>query len=150
MTPAKVEVLSMKENLLKNSQQYDRYYVIAPGSDYGRVLFSDIGDLDNAEILDSPVSLKNKFLQILHHIHFSFAICNRIQIPFQSLWQFAYSINKICFDEDKKYCVIISDVAAGRMDTVFLRKLSAKKNIDTVLVLVNVMQKKNKYNAEKT
>lgn len=132
----------MKEELLKNEQLYDGYYLVAPGSDYGRVMWKDIDCLDNAEVLPQVVTGSNKFLELLHHIHFSFAINRYIQLPFQSLWKKKYALSHVQFQENKKYCVIFTDVSAGRTDCRYLKSLSEEKNITLVLILVNTMQRR--------
>lgn len=134
----------MKEEILKNKQCFDEYIMVMPGSDYGRAMWQDIGELNNATLFESAISSGNKALSLVHHIHFSFGINNKVQLPFQHIWKNYYSLNSIEWDNKKKYCVIFSDVSAGRTDKKYLDELHKKDNIRLVLVNVNnVSRKKN-------
>lgn len=42
----------MKEELLKNKELFDQYILVAPGSDYGNIMWQDIGLLDKAIMLE--------------------------------------------------------------------------------------------------
>ncbi|MBK5261008.1 MAG: hypothetical protein JJE17_00355 [Peptostreptococcaceae bacterium] len=134
----------MKEELLTHPQLYDEYLLVAPGSDYGRILFQDIDLLTNGHILDYPIDNKSKILRVLHHIHFSFAINRIINLPFKSIWRKYYSLSKIEMVDYKKYCVIFTDISACRTDLKFLSNLSQRDNITLVLINVNVFEKKKK------
>lgn len=134
----------MKKKIhLCGKQFYDKYILVAPGSDYGRVMWNDIALLENGIVLDGALKSTSKILSFLHHIHFSFVINRRVQLPFQGIWKRWYSVEDISFDKDKKYCIIYTDVSAARTDIRYLKKLSERKNIALVLVLVNTMARRD-------
>ncbi|MCI8514245.1 MAG: hypothetical protein HFI93_06395 [Lachnospiraceae bacterium] len=131
-----------KELQITGKQFYDAYVLIAPGSDYGRAMWSDIASLENGMVLDHVLKPTNRILSVLHHIHFSFVINRRLQLPFQKIWRRLYAINGVPFDKDRRYCVIYTDVSAARTDLNYLEELSGKKNITLVLVMVNTMARR--------
>ena len=133
----------MKRDLeIEGQQQFDEYILVAPGSDYGRAMWSDIEKLPNGRILEGALRPTNKFLRFLHHAHFSFAINQRIRLPFQSAWRSFYSLEQIEFDAAKSYCVIFTDISAARTDRGYLKKLHGKENVTAVLVMVNTMARR--------
>jgi hypothetical protein len=127
---------------IEGRQCFDEYILVAPGSDYGRAMWSDIEKLPNGTILESALQPCGKALTVLHHIHFSFAINRKIQLPFQNVWKALYSLETVRFDSVKKYCVIYTDVSAARTDLKYLAKLKERKNITMVLVMVNTMARR--------
>lgn len=139
-----MENVYMKQELLKYKENFDYYYLVAPGSDYGKVMWQDISLLNNGSVLQQPIKQCNKLIEVLHHLHFSFGINQYIHLPFQNIWKNQYSINEIDFDSNKKYCIIFTDVSAGRTDAIYLKSLSQHKNITLILILVNRMSKRKK------
>lgn len=129
---------------ISGKQKCDEYILIAPGSDYGRAMWSDIGELENGSVLEKAIASENRLVNLLHHIHFSFALNSRMQLPFQNVWENAYALSKIHLQPSKKYCIIYTDVSAGRTDVKFLKKLHERKNVTLVLALVNTMDRKRK------
>lgn len=127
---------------INKEQFFDEYILVAPGSDYGRAMWSDIGKLPNGTILDNTIKPCGKILKILHHIHFSFAINKKIQLPFQSIWKRMYSLESVQMNIDKRYCVIYTDVSAARTDCKYLAEKHKKKNITMVLIMVNTMARR--------
>ena len=123
---------------------FDEFIMVAPGSDYGIAMWSDIKKVDNATFLEYVIDSDNRLLNLLHHIHFSFWINGMVQLPFQSLWRKQYTLNKLHFSDNKKYCVIFTDISACRTDINFLKYLHHKKNITMVMVLVNIFNSKRK------
>lgn len=124
----------------KLSHYFDQYILVAPGSDYGLAMWNDIGKLDCGTVLYSPINKATAFEEALYRFHFSFSINKYINLPLKNLWRNRYSLNNICFDDKKNYCIIFTDISAGRTDTNYLRELSKKNNIHLVLALVNTMK----------
>ena len=127
-----------------DSKHFDEYIMVAPGSDYGVAMWSDIKNVENAVFLDYVIDSKNRVLQRLHHIHFSFGINSRIQLPLQQLWKHQYAINKLGIDPKKRVCIIFTDISACRTDVSYLKYLHELDNVTMVMVLVNVMESKHK------
>lgn len=123
-------------------QFFDEYILVAPGSDYGRAMWSDIEKLPNGIILESALKHCSRIIEIAHHVHFSFAINRKVQLPFQNIWKNLYSLQTVDFDANKKYCVIYTDVSAARTDRKYLAELQQKDNIMMVLVMVNTMARR--------
>lgn len=133
----------MKNRLhIAGKQFFDEYILIAPGSDYGRAMWSDIALLENGTILDNVLRPTSRMLSLLHHIHFSFTINRKMHLPFQGIWKKLYSIQSVTFEKNKKYCVIYTDVSAARTDYKYLENLSKKDNITLFLVMVNTMERR--------
>lgn len=123
---------------------FDKYIFIAPGSDYGRAMWSDLEKNERCVFLEFIIGSTNHIIRLLHHIHFSFGINNRFRIPFQQIWKKSYSLNNIDFEDGNKYCIILPDVSACRIDLEYLNWLKKKDNVKLVLVNVNVIKKKEK------
>lgn len=135
-----MEVMSETKQNLK----FDKYFFIAPGSDYGKAMWNDLQDLENTILFNSALATQNKFLRFLHHFHFSFRINSKFQLPLQNIWEGMYSLDKISFEQNKKYCVIFTDISAGRTGTEYLKKLNNNKNIKMIIILVNTMASREK------
>lgn len=129
---------------ITGKQFFDEYILVAPGSDYGRAMWSDIEKLEHGTILESALMPTNRVLSLLHHIHFSFAINRKIQMPFQRIWKRLYSLEGVHLDPGKRYCVIYTDVSAARTDCKYLAEKQKEKNITMVLVMVNTMARRGK------
>lgn len=127
---------------IAGKQIFDEYILVAPGSDYARAMWRDIEFLENGVILDNVLRPTNRIFSFLHHVHFSFVINRRVHLPFQYIWKPLYSIEKIQFDLNKKYCVIFTDISAARTDCKYLENLSKRENINLVLVMVNTMARR--------
>lgn len=126
------------------SNNFDEFIMVAPGSDYGIAMWNDIKNVENATFLDYVIDDRNKLLQTLHHIHFSFGINSRVQLPFQNLWKKHYALEKKVIPSNKRTCIIFTDISACRTDTKYLAYLHEMKSITMVMVLVNVMSSKQK------
>lgn len=126
------------------SKHFDEYIMIAPGSDYGRAMWSDLEKIDNCSFMEYVISTKNPIINLAHHVHFSFGVNKRIQLPFQNIWKNSYVTSQYDFSDDKKYCLILTDVSACRIDCHYLKELSQRNNITMVLVAVNTISKKKK------
>lgn len=133
-----------REFTLEGKQRFDKYILIAPGSDYGKAMWNDINFLENGIVLDKVIRSENKILNLLHHIHFSFRLNESFQLPFQRIWQKAYSLTNIKLESDKKYCVIYTDISAARTDVEYLKKIKEKENVELILVMVNTMARREK------
>ena len=127
---------------ISGKQYFDEYILVAPGSDYGHAMWSDIGKIGNGRILNNPLAQTNKALAFFHHIHFSFVINRKIQLPFQYIWKKLYSLEREKLDDSKQFCIIFTDVSAARTDRKYLAELGEKKNITLVLVMVNTMARR--------
>ena len=123
---------------------FDEVYVVGPGSDYGNAMWSDIDKLSNGHEFDYAIASDNKILRLLHHIHFSFTLNKKIDLPFQKIWKRSYALESIRFSDNKQYFVLLPDVSACRIDKSYLNYLQSKKNICLVLFIVNIMQRKTR------
>lgn len=126
------------------SNNFDKFIMVAPGSDYGIAMWSDIKNVDNATFLDYVIDSRNKFLKVLHHIHFSFGINSRVQLPLQRLWKKRYALEKMQISSNERICIIFTDISACRTDSKYLSYLHSLDNVTMVMVLVNVMNSKKK------
>ena len=134
----------MKEKLITHDGYFDHYYFVEPGSDYAEVIWRDIGLLDNATLFPSPLRRSNALLQFLHHAHFSFTLGRFVNPPFQRIWTKRYALSQVMFNEDKKYCVIFTDISACRTDRRYLEALHRQENIVMVMVMANVVSRKER------
>lgn len=125
-------------------EQFDEIYVVGPGSDYGNAMWSDFGKIANGEEYLYAISTNNRFLKLLHHIHFSFALNKKRDLPFQKIWKRFYSIENIRFQDSKNYFILLPDVSACRIDKSYLEQLHNRKNVCLVLFVVNIMQRKTR------
>lgn len=123
---------------------FDKYVFIAPGSDYGHAMWSDLEDNSDCIFLNYPIETQNSILKTCHHIHFSFGINKVISLPFKGIWKKFNSLEKIEFKDELKYCIILPDVSACRMEVKYLEELGRRKNVEIVLINVNVVGKKKK------
>lgn len=121
---------------------FDKYILIAPGSDYGNAMWSDIEKLENGIVLENSIKQTNRIISLLHHIHFSFAINRKVQLPLQNIWKNMYSLETLQLDLTKQYCVIYTDVSAARTDCKYLAKKNKDKNITMILTMVNTMARR--------
>lgn len=123
---------------------FDETIMIAPGSDYGRAMWADLATAPKCTLFDYVIDTDNRVLNLLHHAHFSFAVNKRLPLPLQGIWRKRYVLEKVPFDDEKRYCVIYTDVSACRTDVGYLRELSKRPNLTLILVLVNVLATKER------
>ncbi|MCR5478292.1 MAG: hypothetical protein K6F27_00345 [Ruminococcus sp.] len=127
---------------IMNKSCFDEYVFVSPGSDYGNAMWSDLRNRNNCVYVDRIIDSTNKIVNIAHHAHFSFRINQMVTMPFKSIWQRKYSLQRVNFNNNKRYCIILTDVSACRIDVEYLKKLSRKPNVSLILVFVNVVSKK--------
>ena len=72
------------------------------------------------------------------------SINKKIKMPCQAIWTHQYALSNVNFEDDKKYCVIYTDISACRTDVRYLKLLSKKKNIVMIMVMANVVASKEK------
>lgn len=128
--------------MILSNNKYDYFVMVGPGSDYGNQMWKDVATIDNCLYSNNVLNTNNSFIRFLHHAHFSFAINKTFPLPFKCIWNRKYYLSTISFDNNKKYCVILTDISACRMSVSYLKKLSQKPNVDMVLVNVNVFDNK--------
>lgn len=121
---------------------FDEYILISSGTDYVYQMWSDIDSLKNGYILYSPLKKCNKIVKFFHHIHFSFFLNKKINIPFKNIWDAYYSLNEINFDQNKKYCIIFLDNSISRISIKYLKKMKQKHNLTYILMNLNTIDKK--------
>lgn len=126
------------------SPYFDEYIMVAPGSDYGTIMWSDLKSLPNCTYYDYVIDGNRGFISILHHIHFSFVLNKRFDLPFHSLWRNMYSIKIQNLDNKKKYCIIFTDISACRVDCLYLKKLSSLPNVSLVMAHANLVKSKER------
>ncbi len=130
---------------IEGEQFFDEYIMAAPGSDYGKAMWSDIGNVKNAILLNDAIKDNTpKLIRLLHHIHFSFWLNKKIDLPFQGAWKPFYSIESVSLHPNKKYCIIFTDISACRTDIRYLEQLSHKKNVTLAMIMVNTVDKKER------
>ena len=130
--------------MIIKGKHFDKFIMVAPGSDYGVAMWSDIKNVENAVFLDYVIETDNKIIQLLHHIHFSFGINSYVQLPFQNIWKKYYTIQKLGINTSERICIIFTDISACRTDTKYLNYLHSLSNVTMVMVLVNVLSSKGK------
>ena len=134
----------MNEECIPSEDRFDCFYFVAPGSDYGAAMWNDLKNVDRTVFLDYVINTDRKLLLLLHHIHFSFAINSIIALPFQNLWHRYYTLEKCRLNRNEQVCVIFTDISACRTDMQYLKYLHSLSNVTTVIILVNVLSRKEK------
>lgn len=117
------------------------FIIIGSGSDYNQIMWSDIQKLENCKFLLNPSAINNKFLYYFYHLHFSFNIKRKLNLPFKRFWRKYYSLEQIKIDPNEEYCIVFNDVALGRYDENYLNKFTKLNNVHLVLMLVNTMER---------
>lgn len=126
-------------------RKFDEYILVAPGSDYISISFKELKNVPECKYIDYVIREESSsLLKKLHHIHFSFTLNRLFDIPFQSLWRKAYTVQKVMFSKEKKYCVIFTDISACRVDAGFLKKLSLCPNVTMVMTHGNLVSSKER------
>lgn len=124
-------------------RRFGKYYMVAPGSDYGKVMWSDLESMPCVEFYDYVLPEEGPLISLLHHIHFSFALNRDVELPFKNLWSKRYALQeKALLDASESICVIFTDVSACRVDCSYLAALSGMSHVEMVIVLVNVVEAK--------
>lgn len=130
---------------------FDEYVMIAPGSDYGHVMWGDLKKVSNCTYKDYVIEENYPHvIKKLHHLHFSFTLNKHFNLPFQSIWRKFYSVKISELDSNKKYCIIFTDISACRVDLGFLKDLQAKDNVTMVLIHVNLIRHKERMLKERS
>jgi hypothetical protein len=130
----------MKEELITHDGGFDHYFFIEPGSDYGEIMWRDIGLLDKATLLPTPIHSSNSLLQFLHHAHFSFAINKKVNLPFQTLWAKQYALSHIKFDDNSAVLINAQNEPIGtRIFGPVARELRAKRFMKIISLAPEVL-----------
>lgn len=122
----------------------ENFIVVGPGSDYGNRIFSDIRKIPNGIVLDSPVGSGKSLLSKLHHIHFSFYLNKKINLPFKKIWNKYYSLSAIDLKKDEFYYILFTDVSACRYSYDYIKKISEMSNVFLMLDNLNIVSAKKK------
>ena len=126
-------------------RKFDEYIMVAPGSDYATVMWNDLRNVPECTYHDFVLAdNSSSILKKLHHLHFSFSLNRFFDIPLQCIWRSAYTIKPDQLSDDKKYCIIFTDISACRVDKGFLKKLQEKPNVTLVMVIVNIVAAKER------
>lgn len=123
---------------------FDEYIMIAPGSDYGNIMWSDLRSLPNCTYYKYVIDSNKGIIEKLHHIHFSFYLNKKIDLPLQSLWRRLYTLKLQDLDSQKKYCIIFTDISACRVDCGYLKQLHALPNVTLVMAHANLVKSKKR------
>lgn len=123
----------------------DRFVVVGQGSDYGTVRWSDLKKMDNALYLENPFVHTNRVADTLRHAHASFAINNRIRIPFKRIWKKQYSLEGVSVNPSDHYFIIFTDIALARYDAKYVASYKKRyPNVTMVLMINNAMYLRDK------
>lgn len=122
-----------------------RFYIVLPNSDYGKLMWNDLHNIDNIKFIEKPISTKNKLLLFLFKLHFSFTLNIKCNIPGKKIWRNHYNLSKIDFSINVDNFIIFTDVSLCYYTKEYLDKLkSSNKNIKLVLMMVNSFHRMKK------
>ncbi len=122
---------------MSSMKRLDRFIVVGQGSDYGAVRWSDLKKMKNALYLESPFIATDKITDTLCHLHASFAVNNRVNLPLKRIWKNKYSLERVPIKPDRHYFVIFTDIALARYDAKYIADYKKKHPNVTLAVMIN-------------
>lgn len=113
----------------------DKYIIVYPESHDRLGIFRDLEAIQNTDIyVARNKTIHNRILQGIRHIHTSWTINKRVNLPFKDIWKRKV---KFAIDPGTKYCVVFVDVAVDYANKTFLERLCNLPNVRCVLVCIN-------------
>lgn len=114
-----------------------KYIVVYPNRDYGKLMWKDIEELPNVEIIRTPLFQNKKINNMLFRIHFSFKLNNIFDIPLKNIWEKKYILSSFEFNSNDEYVMIFTDPSLCNYTESYLNKIKKKGKIKMVLLLIN-------------
>lgn len=115
----------------------DKFIVVGQGSDYGAVRWSDLKKMENASYLEAPFVQTNRIADILCHAHASFAVNNKISLPYKRIWKNKYSLERTKIAPDEHYFIIFTDIALARYDAKYIGEFKKRHENTTLVLMIN-------------
>ncbi|MCR5213890.1 MAG: hypothetical protein K6E10_05705 [Eubacterium sp.] len=114
-----------------------KYILIDTGSESNKLMMSDVGKMENAIQRTKTYETGNKILDNLIRIHFSYAINQRINLPFKSIWNKWCVLDKLTLDDNYEYFIVIVNNAIHRLSVKHLNELQKRDNIHIYSLLLD-------------
>ncbi|MEY8412513.1 hypothetical protein AALB51_14930 [Lachnospiraceae bacterium 62-26] len=121
-----------------------RFLVVYPNRDYGRLMWRDLERIDEVDFIEEPLYIKNLLLKNLFRFHFSFRINNIVDLPFKRIWDDCYCLMDYSFNAVDKYFIIFTDSALGNYRASILNKIKRRGDIVLVLTMINSFNRMKK------
>ena len=109
------------------------------------IMFSDLKNVENVIYLEEKISLSNPILRIINKVHESRKVRKLIKIPYRKIWYDLYNISKVTSDSCYKYKIIFTDVTVTDYTVEYLKEMKKKNNIELNLLMINPLNKPDKY-----
>ena len=106
-----------------------QFILVDTGSESNQIMMSDVGNLENGTQISKTYETGNKILDIFIKCHFSYAVTQKIDIPFKSIWNKYCVLDKLIKDDTYEYYIIIVNDAIHRISVRHLNELQKKENI---------------------
>ena len=120
------------------------YVVVYPNRDYGKLMWKDLENSKNIDIVREPLISGNMLTKWLFKVHFSFYINNKIRLPLKRIWFNKYNLSNLPYRKEDDYIIIMTDPALCNYSKEYMEKLKAKGNIKMVLLMINSLNRMKK------
>ena len=106
-----------------------KFILVDTGSESNQIMMSDVGNVENGTQISKTYETGNKILDNLIRCHFSYAVTQKLNIPFKSIWNKYCVLDKLTKDDTFEYYIIIVNNAIHRISVRHLNELQKKENI---------------------
>ena len=116
----------------------EKYIIIYSDRHESYDLFRDLKNRADVQlIVTRPKKISGKLLKKIRKIHLSGTIANHLRLPFKSAW---YEKLNIETDENVQYYLMVVDMALSSIPLPYFKKIAAKPNVKTILIMINSMR----------
>ena len=104
-----------------------KFILVDTGSESNQIMMSDVGNVENGTQISKTYETGNKILDNLIRCHFSYAVTQKLNIPFKSIWNKYCVLDKLTKDDTFEYYIIIVNNAIHRISVRHLNELQKKR-----------------------
>lgn len=123
---------------MQKQNNADKYIIIYSDRHESYGLFDDLKDNEDVQLVPVKAKKVGKGLKrYIKKVHLSGVIANHIRLPFKSIW---YEKPEIRIDDSFSYHLIVVDMVLSSLSVADLKKLFAKHNVKSYLLLINSMK----------
>ncbi len=98
-------------------------------------LFRDLKDrTDTQLVVTKKKPVHSGIIKKIRRLHTSGTIANHFRLPFKQIW---YKKPDISIDDNVQYYIIIIDMALSELSLSYLKKITKKPNVKTILLMIN-------------
>ena len=123
----------------------NRFILVGTGKDYVKRVWESLIPREDVQWFDHPFITDNQISDTLSHIHSSFLLNRYFDLPLKSIWKNKYAIEKVKFNSEDTYYIVLFDNTLARYTPKCIRQFKNEHpNVVIILFMDNAMHKKER------